>query len=173
MFERQRRTSFESFINRDIGKLSMPELLATFTDKILRKGGHKEDEAKTEDLLKQIVNLFTHLVDKDLFIEVYRNYLSKRLLNEKSASMEMEKAMISHVKLSCGPLYTKKLEGMISDMNLARESRLKEDQPAFSDSAIDFNIVILTTSYWPTYKQHEISIPREIETCTTVYNLWY
>ncbi len=99
-----------------------------------------------------MVSLFTHLVDKDLFIEVYRNFLAKRLLNDKSASLELEKSMISHIKLSCGPQYTKKLEGMLSDLSLARESRLKEEQPAFADAAIDFNIVILTTSYWPTYK---------------------
>jgi hypothetical protein len=41
--------------------------------------------------LKQIVHLFTHLMEKDLFIEVYRSYLAKRLLNEKSQSVEMER----------------------------------------------------------------------------------
>jgi Cullin family len=49
------------------------------------------------------VHLFTHLIDKDLFIEVFRSYLAKRLLNEKSQNMDHEKAMISHIKISCGP----------------------------------------------------------------------
>ena len=44
----------------------------------------KIEESKQEEYLEKIVKLFTHLIDKDLFIEVYRSYLAKRLLNEKS-----------------------------------------------------------------------------------------
>lgn len=69
--------------------------------------------------------LFTHLIDKDLFIEVYRSYLAKRLLNDKSASKDLEKTMISHIKMSCGPQFTKKLEGMLTDLSLAEEESKK------------------------------------------------
>jgi len=65
--------------------------------------------------------LFTHLVDKDLFIEVYRSYLAKRLLNEKSQSVEQERQMISFIKLQSGPQFTKKLEGMLNDLAIANE----------------------------------------------------
>lgn len=34
----------------------------------------------------QVVNLFTYLTDKDLFAEIYRNQLAKRLLNQRCAS---------------------------------------------------------------------------------------
>ena len=33
-----------------------------------------------------MVNLFTYLTDKDLFAEIYRNQLAKRLLNQRCAS---------------------------------------------------------------------------------------
>ena len=71
----------------------MSEVLAVYTDNILRKGGMKnlKEGVQEEEYLKQIVHLFTHLVEKDLFIEVYRSYLAKRLLNEKSQSVEMER----------------------------------------------------------------------------------
>lgn len=71
--------------------------------------------------MKQIIALFTHLVDKDLFIEVYRSYLAKRLLNEKSQSLDLERSMISYIKMSCGPQFTKRLEGMMNDLALAQE----------------------------------------------------
>jgi len=73
--------------------LSISEVLAVYTDNILRKGGMKnlKEGVQEEEYLKQIVHLFTHLVEKDLFIEVYRSYLAKRLLNEKSQSVEMER----------------------------------------------------------------------------------
>lgn len=85
-FERARQTSFEFFLNkeRNQGKISLSEMLAIYTDSILRRGGMKIEEAKHEEYLEKIVKLFTHLIDKDLFIEVYRSYLAKRLLNEKS-----------------------------------------------------------------------------------------
>jgi hypothetical protein len=102
----------------------MSEALAIYTDNILRKGGLKgiqESGQNEEEYLKQIVQLFTHLVDKDLFIEVYRSYLAKRLLNEKYQSIEQEKSMITFVKLQSGPQFTKKLEGMLNDLSMAQE----------------------------------------------------
>ena len=70
--------------DRDIGKVTMSELIATHTDNVLRKGGVKLPEEQYEEYLAKIVHLFTHLIDKDLFIEVFRSYLAKRLLNDKS-----------------------------------------------------------------------------------------
>jgi hypothetical protein len=101
----------------------MAEILAVYTDNTLRKGGMKSlsESNKEEEHLKQVVSLFTHLVDKDLFIEVYRSYLGKRLLNEKYQSMDLERTMISLIKMSCGPQFTKKLEGMLNDLKLAQE----------------------------------------------------
>ena len=106
-FERSRHTAFEAFMNKDrdesSGKISMSELLAIYTDTLLRKGGMKLAEGKQEEYLEKIVQLFTHLVDKDLFIEVFRSYLAKRLLNEKTQSQELERTIISYIKMSCGP----------------------------------------------------------------------
>ena len=124
-FERSRHSAFETFMNKDresTNKVTMSELLAVYSDTILRKGGMKVAEAgKQEEYLEKIVQLFTHLVDKDLFIEVFRSYLAKRLLNEKSQSIELERTIISYVKMACGPQFTKKLEGMLTDLSLAQE----------------------------------------------------
>lgn len=47
-FERARHSSFEVFMNKDreSGKVTMSELLAVYTDSILRKGGMKVQEGK-------------------------------------------------------------------------------------------------------------------------------
>jgi hypothetical protein len=58
-----------------------------------------------------------------LFIEVFRSYLAKRLLNEKSQSIDLEKQMISFIKMQSGPQFTKKLEGMIHDFAIAHEEQ--------------------------------------------------
>ena len=66
--------------------------------------------------LEKVVQLFTYLQDKDLFAEIYRNLLAKRLLNKRSASDDAEKCMISMLKLRCGSQFTQKMEGMINDL---------------------------------------------------------
>lgn len=45
-FERSRHSAFEVFMNKDreSGKITMSELLAVYTDTILRKGGMKVQE---------------------------------------------------------------------------------------------------------------------------------
>ena len=48
------------------------------------------------------VELFSFLSDKDLFAEIYRNQLSKRLLYETSASEDAEKSMIAKLKMKWG-----------------------------------------------------------------------
>jgi hypothetical protein len=45
-----------------------------------------------------------------MFADFYRHLLAKRLLNQRSASDEMEKTMIGKLKAICGQQFTSKLE---------------------------------------------------------------
>ena len=65
--------------------------------------------------------LFTFLIDKDLYLEVYRNQLARRLLQEKIEDMDAEKQMITNLKLNCGLAQIKNLEGMIVDLQKAKD----------------------------------------------------
>ena len=49
-----------------------------------------------------MVKLFSHLGDKDIFIMSYKNYLAKRLLSEKSESIQYERQMVAKLKINCG-----------------------------------------------------------------------
>ena len=64
-----------------------------------------------------LANLFSYMEDKDLFIEVYKCGLAKRLLDNKCASLDYEKEFIGKIKMNCGPQYTSKVEGMLTDVN--------------------------------------------------------
>ena len=87
--------------------------------------------------------------DKDIFIEVYKIGLAKRLLNDK-VQLDQEKQMISQIKVSCGSNYTSKLEGMLSDLNNSSsiENNFKMET---SELPIEFNVKILTNGYWPKF----------------------
>merc|ERR1719262_154132 len=94
LFQKSLKEAFEVFINRDIGKFSFAALMSSFFDRILKKSGKRLSDDQVEILLTKMVELFSFLSDKDLFAEIYRNQLSKRLLYETSASEDAEKSMI-------------------------------------------------------------------------------
>ena len=80
----------------------MPEILAVYCDKSLKKGTHKLSEEEIESHLEEVITLFTNLVDKDLFKTVYQSYLATRLLDQKTVSLDSEKNIISKIKMACG-----------------------------------------------------------------------
>ena len=103
-------------MNKKVGMFTNAELMSTFTDRIIRSGGEKLNEGEVEENLEKVVQLFSYLTDKDLFAEIYRNQLAKRLLNQSSASDDAEKIMIAKLKMQCGTHFTSKMEGMLSDL---------------------------------------------------------
>ena len=86
----------------DVGKFSMAEILAEYSDKILRKGGMKVDRASLDDHLDNVISLFTFLIDKDLYLMIFRYQLARRLLYEKYEDFDIEKSFITKLKLKSG-----------------------------------------------------------------------
>lgn len=73
---------------------------ARYCDLILKKGpGTISDENVMESTQNDIVSLFKYLSDKDVFMMVYSKLLSKRLINDISASEDAENAMIVKLKV--------------------------------------------------------------------------
>ena len=121
-FSRQVQLALQDYMNLDVGKHSMAELLASHIDKIFKKGGIRNSGANSiDEIIEQQVALFTFLIDKDLYLEVYRNQLARRLLQEKIEDMDAEKQMITNLKLNCGLAQIKKLEGMLVDLQKAKD----------------------------------------------------
>ncbi|KAL8433853.1 hypothetical protein ACSSS7_003569 [Eimeria intestinalis] len=79
--------------------------------KALKEGERMGDE-EIEKCLMKVVEIFNYVTDKDLFAEQYRTQLGRRLLHETSASLELERLLISKLRLKCGAHFTAKVEGM-------------------------------------------------------------
>eukprot|EP00927_Polykrikos_kofoidii_P041123 TRINITY_DN3503_c0_g2_i1.p1 TRINITY_DN3503_c0_g2~~TRINITY_DN3503_c0_g2_i1.p1 ORF type:complete len:760 (+),score=180.57 TRINITY_DN3503_c0_g2_i1:98-2377(+) len=180
LFQKSLKEAFEVFINRDIGKYSFAALMSSFCDRILKKSGERLSDDQVEVLLTKMVELFSFLSDKDLFAEIYRNQLSKRLLYETSASEDAEKIMIAKLKMKCGAQYTSKLEGMITDLSLAADyqkafkehcEQLPEGKSALS--GIDFNVTVLTTGFWPSYQVQDANLCIEMQKAIQVFHNFY
>lgn len=180
LFQKSLKEAFEVFVNRDIGKYSFAALMSSFCDRILKKSGERLADDQVEALLTKMVELFSFLSDKDLFAEIYRNQLSKRLLYETSASEDAEKSMIAKLKMKCGAQFTSKLEGMITDLSLAsdlqKDFREHTEQLAEGKAALggmDFNVTVLTTGFWPSYQVQDANLCPEMQKAIQTFHNFY
>ena len=171
------REAMELVVNRQLEGSSTAELLAVYADDVLKKGGVKLTEKQVGEVLENLVRLFAYLVDKDLFSEFYRKQLATRLLMQRSASSDAEKAMIGKLKLRCGAQFTSKLEGMINDMRAATdhvgEFKAFLRQRQLTLSGIDFTVQTLSTGFWPSYPLDELKLPSELQTCIESFRVYY
>ena len=76
---------------------------------LCQQGGEKMTEDAVEDMLDKVVKLLAYISDKDMFAEFYRKRLSRRLLNDKSASDDHERAVLTRLKQQCGAQFTSKV----------------------------------------------------------------
>lgn len=111
-----------------------------------------------------------------MFEAFYKKDLSKRLLLDKSASVDAEKSMISKLKAECGSAFTAKLEGMFKDVELSKDvmATFRDSPQALAlESDIELSVHVLTQGYWPTYPPVEVRLPHEILHLQEVFNSYY
>ncbi|KAH7967935.1 hypothetical protein HPB52_004174 [Rhipicephalus sanguineus] len=129
------------------------EHLASFVDDMMRKGIRHMPKQEIDQILDKVMAIFRPLPEKDLFERHYKQRLAKRLLLNKSASDEAEKAMIARLRKEGGCLFTSKMEAMLKDMHISNNV-MREFKDAISSSRMDFggidiNVRVLTTGFWP------------------------
>ena len=159
-FVRSLDNACKEFVNRNkvcaTGSTKSPELLAKYTDSLLKKSGKSAEEADLEASLIQIMTVFKYIEDKDVFQKFYSRMLAKRLVHSSSASEDAETSMIGKLKEACGYEYTNKLQRMFQDIQISADLN-----SSFKDWAnkmlgdedykkvVDSNYHILGTGFWP------------------------
>ncbi|WIA23650.1 hypothetical protein OEZ85_000353 [Tetradesmus obliquus] len=166
LFHKALKEAFEGFCNKAVAGSTSAELMANFCDNLPKKGGSEKlsDEA-IEETLEKVVKLLAYISDKDLFAEFYRKRLARRLLQDKSASDDHERSILTRLKQQCGAQFTSKMEGMVTDLQLAREKQQNFDewkQRKNKQLPIDLSVTVLTTGFWPTYKSMDLALPGEM-----------
>jgi len=177
VFHKALKEAFTDFVNSDTGKYSVTEMLCSYCDRLL-KNSEKLSEQQMEEKLDSCMKVFVYITDKDMFAEIYRDHLSKRLLNKRSFSNEAEKNMIAKMKMQCGAPFTAKLEGMVVDFNVGEDlyrefgdffQKIKTD----NNLSVDFSVQVLTTGHWPAQKMRELTVPNDLGICLRAFNDWY
>jgi len=124
-----------------------------------------------EAFQNEVLALFRHNQSKDVFEAFFKRDLAKRLLTGRSVSYDMERSFLSKLKAECGTAYTSKMEGMFKDMEMSRD--IMSSYAAYasgatnaalaSGKAVDMEVQVLTTGYWPVYPKYpNIILPSEL-----------
>lgn len=173
-FVRSLDNACKEFVNRNkvckTGSTRSPELLAKYTDALLKKSAKNAEEADLEASLTQVMTVFKYIEDKDVFQKFYSRMLAKRLVHGSSASEDAETSMISKLKEACGFEYTNKLQRMFQDIQVSKDlnSSYRDWQAKALDDedmskVVDAQYQILGTGFWPlTAPNTTFSAPPEI-----------
>nr|AHF49537.1 cullin 1-like protein P [Petunia integrifolia subsp. inflata] len=178
IFHKALKEAFEIFCNRSVAGSSTAELLASYCDNTLKKGGSEQlSDDIIEDTLDKAVKLVTYISDKDVFAEFYRKKLSRRLLFDRSANEDHERLILSKLKQQCGGQFTSKMEGMVTDLSLVKENQnhfqeYLSNNPA-ANPGIDMTVTVLTTGFWPSYKSCDLSLPVEMAKGVEAFKEFY
>lgn len=158
-FTRSLDNACKEFVNRnEICKDSTsksPELLAKYSDSLLKKSAGGAEESDIENTLTQLMIVFKYIEDKDVFQKFYGKFLARRLVNTNSSSDDAETSMISKLKEACGFEYTNKLQRMFQDIQISKDlnAGYKEFESKLTDSSadkgVDATYSILGTGMWP------------------------
>lgn len=185
-FVRALDNACKEFVNRNqICKSSStrsPELLAKYTDTLLKKGAKAAEESELEEMLVQIMVVFKYIEDKDVFQKFYSRMLAKRLVHTSSVSDDAETSMISKLKEACGFEYTNKLQRMFQDIQTSKDlngaykewdDKIKEDGD--QKRSLDPSFQILGTGFWPLNAPNTPFVPppeitKTMESFSTFYD---
>lgn len=172
-FQKGRNKGLEAVLNKDT---RCAKYLALFSDFQLKKGlkGRNEDEVQV--LVNQVVGLFAHLKDKDIFLDIYKSALSRRLLNKLSVSNDAEDCFITKLKVECGQQAIQKLASMFTDMALS--DQLQEEYMRASHhgspGGVTHEVRVLQTNAWPEKADDAPVVPcPEMLTCIRAYENFY
>ncbi|KIW10830.1 hypothetical protein PV08_10129 [Exophiala spinifera] len=151
VMEKALEVSFQDFINAND---QSPEHLSLFLDEYLKRGGKDKTDAEVDAILDNGILLLQYLANKDIFERYYKRHMAKRLLMKKSVSREMERLMLSKMKMKIGNQFTQKLEALIRDTELS--DNLSAQYKTYVNSLgdpdpkrVELDCRVLTSTTWP------------------------
>ncbi|XP_057871638.2 cullin-1 [Cryptomeria japonica] len=177
LFQKALDEAFTKFCNEGFKEISIPELLSTFSDNVLRNGSsEKLNDDEIEIALEKVVKILYYVTDKDMFAEFYRKKLARRLLSYRSADVPNEQSMLAKLKQENGIHYTRKMECMVNDLSLSKD--LQEKFVAYLNRedihvGLEMSVTVLTSGLWPPFNTTNMDLPSELGKCINVFNQFY
>lgn len=117
-----------------------------------------------------------------MFAEYYRSKLARRLIGTSGANDDAERRVLAALKQQCGSQYTTKMEGMVTDIALARDKQAQFDEWRASRGGgggggvrgdLDVGVTVLTTGHWPNLNKADVALPPEMAAAVGAYQEFY
>jgi hypothetical protein len=145
------------------------EVLASYTDDVL---GRLKAEAEDERLEK-IAIFVMFLKEKDVYQEIYKAKLAKRLLQTKP-NLDLERSFLMKLQRSMGLSFTYKMKGMIDDQENTKtiDEEFQQDESTGRLPA-EFQCQVLTAGHWPAYNSDALKPPGSLRECMKAFSLFY
>lgn len=121
-------------------------------------------DEKINDMLDAVVSLFQCLVQRDLFLKKYGDFLAKRLLDKSTVSDDAEESMINKIAVHTGQTPLIKITGMRKDIKISEElfNTFKSKKNA-TPYGINLDVRILSAGAWPSHMQPlKLQLPKLI-----------
>ena len=167
--------AFDSFINMNT---RAPEYISLFIDEHLKKGARSLSDEETDSVLDRATVLFRFVHEKDVFERYYKLHLTRRLLQGRSVSDDVERGMVAKLKVESGHGYVQKLQGMLNDMKLSTDVlgafRNAQQRGAADQTPFELNVNVLTSTYWPiSAPQQPVIFPAVLRDACSAFERYY
>lgn len=159
----------DAFANGFKARRNKPaEMIAKFIDKLMRKGQGTSSDSEFEALLKATLGLYRYTDDKDVFRTFYHRQLAKRLLLDKSASIDFEKSMLKNMKDNYDPEIGMATD-MFKDLTLSHELMNEHQGKRRHDQdRRKLAVMVLQQSAWPFGSKADSDSPDKKSATTNV-----
>lgn len=150
------------------------EQIAKHVDRLMRHGQRGMSDAAFEALLDAALALYRFTDDKDVFRTFYHRALAKRLLLERSASDDFEKAMLKKLKEKYDPEFGMG-DHMFNDLALSRDI-MREYHARIRDvsSLQNISVMVLQRSVWPFHaRDTDVDLPSSMQADLDNYTSFY
>ncbi|KAJ2375713.1 ubiquitin ligase (cullin) of SCF [Coemansia sp. RSA 2607] len=146
---------------RDRCKSVPMRLLAEYFNLILRANNAtaRKAEASSTDPemaitaeIRRVLRLYKLSKSRDMFLNQYELHLARRLLNEQSVSLELERTVVTMISTTESMEITTKLKDMLTDIDTSHDMSRSFSQKIIEDRSVsvsDVYIKVLKESSWP------------------------
>ncbi|KAI0059900.1 Cullin-4B [Artomyces pyxidatus] len=149
------------------------EMIAKHVDRLMRKGQRGASDEEFEAQLDAALALYRFTEDKDVFRTFYHRALAKRLLLERSASDDFEKAILKKLKEQYDPEFSMG-DHMFNDLALSRDSMREYHARIGGEDVQKLNVMVLQQSFWPfTTRPAKVDLPVNMQGELTAFSQFY
>ncbi|KAF2970610.1 hypothetical protein GQX73_g2990 [Xylaria multiplex] len=136
-----------------------------------------DEDAELDRQLDKALELFRFIEGKGVFEAFYKQDLARRLLMGRSASADAERSMLAKLKSECGSDFTRNLEQMFKDQQMARDEMISykawREGNGHIKGKLDLNVSILSAAAWPTYPDTQLLLPDEVASQIEQFDAYY